>query len=44
MAEIKPNMKICIHPSDAEFYVKSNGKIKNGGLVQHFLSYGPDKL
>ena len=26
------------------FYVESNGQIKNGGLVQHFLSYGPDKF
>ena len=36
-------MKICKNPLDAEFYVESNGQIKDGGLVQHFLSYGPDK-
>ena len=34
-------MKICKNPSDAEFYVESNGQIKNGGLVLHFLSYEP---
>ena len=37
-------MKICIFPKDAEFYGESNGEIKNGGLVLHFLSYGPDKF
>ena len=30
MAEIKPNIKICIHPSDAEFYGESNSQIKMG--------------
>ena len=27
---IKPRMKICKNPSDAEFYGESNGEIKNG--------------
>ena len=34
----------CTNPSEAEFYVESNGQIKIGGLILHFLSYGPDKF
>ena len=30
MAETKPNMKICIPPSDEELYCESNGQIKMG--------------
>ena len=37
MAEIKLNMKICIHPSDAEFYGESNGQIKNVGISITFF-------
>ncbi len=44
MAETKPYKKIPELLSDAEFYCDSNGQRKNGGLVSHFLSYGPDKL
>ena len=33
MAETKHTIKICINPSDAEFYGESNGQIKNGALM-----------